>query len=106
MVSITPLLALQFRWKNRVRTIYAITEFLNLTGSIKNRMALHVLHVAYCAGYIRGGETIAEAISGNTGIAFAATRRALGHPVVIYMPHWMSLERAALEAVSSGGAAS
>jgi cysteine synthase A len=96
MVGNTPLLALQFRWKNRVRKIYAKAEFLNLTGSIKDRMALHVLHVAYRAGYIRGGETIAEATSGNTGIAFAAIGRALGHPVVIYMPDWMSPERAAL----------
>jgi cysteine synthase A len=96
MVGNTPLLALQFRWKNREHTIYAKAEFLNLTGSIKDRMALHILHEAYRAGDIRPGGTIAEATSGNTGIAFAAIGRALGHPVVIYMPDWMSPERAAL----------
>jgi cysteine synthase A len=42
------------------------------------------------------GDTIAEATSGNTGIAFAAIGRALGHPVLIFMPDWMSPERAAL----------
>jgi cysteine synthase A len=36
---------------------------------------------------------IAEATSGNTGISFAAIGRALGHPVRIYMPDWMSRER-------------
>ena len=96
MVGNTPLLALHFRWRNRQHTIYAKAEFLNLTGSIKDRMALHVLHTAYRAGEIRPGDTIAEATSGNTGIAFAAIGRALGHPVVIYMPDWMSPERAAL----------
>ena len=40
--------------------------------------------------------TIAEATSGNTGISFAAVGAALGHPVVIYMPDWMSRERIAM----------
>jgi cysteine synthase A len=96
MVGNTPLLALHLRWRNRRYTIYAKAEFLNLTGSIKDRMALHVLHAAYRAGNIRPGDIIAEATSGNTGIALAAIGRALGHPVVIYMPDWMSQERVAL----------
>jgi len=57
---------------------------------------LHVLRAAYREGRIRAVDTIAEATSGNTGIAFAAIGRALGHPVVIYMPDWMSAERVAL----------
>ena len=36
---------------------------------------------------------IVEATSGNTGISFAALGRALGHPVTIFMPDWMSRER-------------
>jgi cysteine synthase A len=96
MVGNTPLLALHLRWRNQRYTIYAKAEFLNLTGSIKDRMALHVLHAAYRAGIIRPGDIIAEATSGNTGIALAAIGRALGHPVVIYMPDWMSQERVAL----------
>jgi cysteine synthase A len=55
-----------------------------------------VLQAAYREGRIRAVDTIAEATSGNTGIAFAAIGRALGHPVVIYMPDWMSAERVAL----------
>ena len=96
MVGNTPLLALRLRLKNQEHTIYAKAEFLNLTGSIKDRMALHVLQAAYREGRIREVDTIAEATSGNTGIAFAAIGRALGHPVVIYMPDWMSAERVAL----------
>jgi cysteine synthase A len=96
MVGNTPLLALRLRLKNQEHTIYAKAEFLNLTGSIKDRMALHVLQAAYREGRIREVDTIAETTSGNTGIAFAAIGRALGHPVVIYMPDWMSAERVAL----------
>ena len=96
MVGNTPLLALRLRLKTQEHTIYAKAEFLNLTGSIKDRMALHVLQAAYREGRIRTVDTIAEATSGNTGIAFAAIGRALGHPVVIYMPDWMSAERVAL----------
>jgi cysteine synthase A len=96
MVGNTPLLALRLRLKTQEHTIYAKAEFLNLTGSIKDRMALHVLQAAYREGRIRPVDTIAEATSGNTGIAFAAIGRALGHPVVIYMPDWMSAERVAL----------
>jgi cysteine synthase A len=66
---------------------------MNLTGSIKDRMALHILREAYREGRLRPGNTIAEATSGNTGIAFAALGRALGHPVTIFMPNWMSRER-------------
>ena len=92
-VGNTPLLALRFSLDGRERTLYAKCEHLNLTGSIKDRMALHILETAYVEGRLRPGDTIAEATSGNTGIAFAGLGRALDHPVVIFMPDWMSRER-------------
>jgi cysteine synthase len=93
LVGNTPLLAIDFEFAGRRRTIYAKSEHLNLTGSIKDRMALHILRRAYAEGQLKPGDTIAEATSGNTGIAFAALGRALGHPVTIFMPNWMSRER-------------
>jgi cysteine synthase A len=92
----TPLLEIHFTFKGTHRTVYSKAEYLNFTGSIKDRMALHVLWQAYATGQINPGDTIAEATSGNTGIAFAALGRALGHPVIIYIPDWMSSERTAL----------
>lgn len=59
-------------------------------------MALHILERAYADGSLRQGDVIAEASSGNTGIAFSAIGSALGHPVVIFMPDFMSDERKAL----------
>lgn len=96
MIGNTPLLAIRFRFRGQERIIYAKAENLNLTGSIKDRMAFHILTRAYQEGHIQPGDTIAEATSGNTGISFAAIGRALGHPVVIFMPDWMSQERVAL----------
>ena len=76
-----------------MRTIYAKSENLNMTGSIKDRMAYHILRRGYERGTLKPGATIIEATSGNTGIAFSAIGRALGHPVTIFMPDWMSQER-------------
>jgi cysteine synthase len=96
VVGNTPLLAITFSYKKTRRTLYAKAEHLNLTGSIKDRMALHILRRAYQEGRLRPESTIVEATSGNTGISFAAIGKALGHRVVIYMPDWMSRERAQL----------
>jgi cysteine synthase A len=90
------MLAVTFSYKERVRTLYAKAEYMNLTGSIKDRMALYLIEDAYRDGSLRPGDTIVEATSGNTGIALAAIGKALGHPVVIYMPDWMSRERVKL----------
>jgi cysteine synthase A len=75
------------------RTLYAKAENLNMTGSIKDRMAFHILEQGYARGILKPGNLIIEATSGNTGIAFAAIGRALGHPVTIFMPSYMSEER-------------
>lgn len=102
LIGNTPLIEIKFRYKGSRRTIYAKSENLNMTGSIKDRMALHILRSAYQTGAIKPGDTIVEATSGNTGISFSAIGRALGHPVIIYMPDWMSRER--VDLISSMGA--
>ena len=53
-----------------------------MTGSIKDRMALHILRRAYERGAIEPGARIIEATSGNTGISFSAIGRAPGTPGV------------------------
>jgi cysteine synthase A len=93
LIGNTPLLAIECRFRGTRRTVYAKAENLNMTGSIKDRMALHILRQGYARGLLTPGALIAEATSGNTGIAFCAVGRALGHPVTIFMPEWMSQER-------------
>jgi cysteine synthase A len=65
-------------------------------------MALFIVEGAYRDGTLHPGDRIAEATSGNTGISFSAVGRALGHPVTIFMPDWMSAERISL--IASFGA--
>ncbi len=96
VIGNTPLLAVDFIFRGRSRTLYAKCEQMNLTGSIKDRMVLEVLRDGYTRGALQPGDTIAEATSGNAGISCAALGRALGHPVTIFMPDWMSSERAQL----------
>ena len=93
LVGNTPLISIHFRYQGSHRIIFAKSEYLNLTGSIKDRMAVRILEKAYAEGKIAPGHTIGEATSGNTGISFAAIGRMLGHPVKIFMPDWMSQER-------------
>lgn len=96
LIGNTPLLAIHFHYHGERRTIFAKAEHLNLSGSIKDRMALHILRTAYRDGAIRKGDIIAEATSGNTGISFAAIGHAFGNPVHVFMPDWMSKERISL----------
>jgi len=98
----TPLLSIEYSYKGKNHRVYAKSENLNMTGSIKDRIAFHVINKAYKLGKLAPGDMIIEATSGNTGISFAAVGRALGHPVTIFMPNWMSKERKDL--ISSLGA--
>jgi len=93
LVGNTPLVQIDFTYKGKPGTVYAKAEYYNLTGSIKDRVAQHVISRAYESGQIKKGDTIVEATSGNTGISFSAVGSALGHPVKIYMPDWMTKER-------------
>ena len=102
LVGNTPMLEILYQYKGRLHTIYAKCEHYNLTGSIKDRMALYILQQAYREGKIQPGSRIVEATSGNTGISFSAIGKALGHPVTIIMPDWLSRER--MDIISSLGA--
>jgi len=97
MVGNTPMMAISYRFRcGAEQTLLVKCEQYNLTGSIKDRMALYILQKAQEQGALKPGDTIVEATSGNTGIAFAAIGRALGHRVKIIMPDWMSMERRAI----------
>ena len=93
LIGNTPLLAINLEYRGSKRTVYAKAEHLNMTGSIKDRIAFHIIRKSYEEGILEPGDPIFEATSGNTGIAFSSVGRALGHPVTIFMPDWMSMER-------------
>ena len=93
LVGNTPLIEVSVDFQGKKFNIFAKYEAWNYSGSIKDRMALQILQSAYSNGNIQPKDTIVEATSGNTGIAFAAMGAFLGHPVEIYMPDWLSDER-------------
>ncbi len=93
LIGNTPLLEIHFRYKGEERRVFSKAESMNMTGSIKDRMAFYILKNAYNRGTLKPGMQIYEATSGNTGISVAAIGRALGHQVNIFMPDWMSMER-------------
>lgn len=96
IIGNTPLLEITFLYKGSLRKVYAKHETFNMTGSIKDRMAYHIIKKSYAEGLLKKGDQIVEATSGNTGIAFSAIGAALGHKVKIFMPDWMSEERKSL----------
>ncbi len=89
----TPLAEIKFTYKNKTQRLFAKLEYFNLTGSVKDRMAFHILSEAIKRGELKPGDRIAEATSGNTGISMCALGAYLKHPVTIFMPDWMSKER-------------
>ena len=94
LIGNTPMTEIKYRYKkNEERTLYFKLEYYNLSGSVKDRMALNVLESAYKNGTITPDHAIAETTSGNTGISFCALGSYLGHELLIYMPDWMSEER-------------
>ena len=96
LIGNTPAIRILARHDGQEVTIYAKAEMYNLSGSIKDRMALAILEDAIRRGALLPGQTIVEATSGNSGISFAAIGSALGHPVTIFMPDWVSAERRAM----------
>lgn len=96
LIGLTPLLRIEYEIDGRSQVVFAKYESENMTGSVKDRMALHIIRSAFTNGSLKPGDTIVEASSGNTGISFAAIGRALGHDVRVYMPNWMSSERVKL----------
>ena len=73
--------------------IWAKLEFLNPGGSIKDRMAIHIINKAEKDGKLKPGGTIVENTSGNTGVGVAMVAAVRGYKAIFTMPDKMSTEK-------------
>lgn len=89
-VGDTPLVQLK---KLSSGNVYAKAEFLNPGGSIKDRVAKHILESAQRIGNLKPGMAIIESTSGNTGIGLTLVGVQMGYRVICVMPENMSEER-------------
>lgn len=89
----TPLLKLEGFAPNPRVEIYAKAEWANPGGSVKDRPALNMILAGERSGALTPGQTILDATSGNTGIAYAMIGAARGYPVKLCLPKNASHER-------------
>lgn len=89
-VGRTPLVRLK---KMSSGNVFAKAEFLNPGGSIKDRVAKHIIESAEKEGKLNPGMIIIEATSGNTGIGLSLVGIQKGYRVICVMPENMSEER-------------
>ena len=75
----TPLIKIEYKYKEKINYIYAKLESYNLTGSIKDRTAYYIITKAMERGTLKKNMPIIEATSNNTGISLAALGRYYHH---------------------------
>ena len=92
LIGNTPLIRLK-KVNATKAEIFAKLEFLNPSGSLKDRMALYMINMAEKKGRLKPDSTIVEATSGNTGIAFSLVGAVKGYRTIMAMPEQMTIER-------------
>ena len=89
----TPLVRLNKMVPEGAAEVWAKAEFLNPGGSVKERMALHIIQKAEREGLLKPGGTIIENSSGNTGVGIAMVAALKGYKVIITISDKMSSEK-------------
>ncbi|MDG2309752.1 MAG: pyridoxal-phosphate dependent enzyme [Planctomycetota bacterium] len=95
-VGNTPLVRLPAGFDPEVKCeVLLKLEFMNPSGSIKDRIALHMVRQAEKSGALKKGGRIVECSSGNTGAGLAMVAAALGYDITVVIPDKMSPEKIA-----------
>ena len=89
----TPLQKLNITFRGQTYEVFGKLEFVNPSGSIKDRIAKYMIEQAEQRGLLNPGSIIVEATSGNTGIALSMVAAAKGYKMLVVMPEHMTGER-------------
>ncbi|MBS0289953.1 MAG: cysteine synthase family protein [Proteobacteria bacterium] len=89
----TPLVKLNRVIDQAFATILVKCEFMNPSGSIKDRMALYIIEQAEKRGDLKPGGIIVENTSGNTGLSLAMIAAVKGYQCIFTLPDKMSIEK-------------
>lgn len=92
LIGNTPLVALTKVTAGVEAQVLAKLEYMNPSGSIKDRMALFMIENAEQRGDLKPGYRIVEASTGNTGIALSFVAAIKGYPITVYMPKAVATE--------------
>jgi cysteine synthase A len=96
LIGDTPMIRLQKITRPGIADIFVKAEYMNPSGSVKDRIAVEMIREAEREGKLKPGYTIIEASTGNTGTALSFVGSYLGYRVAIYMPEGMTPERVRL----------
>ncbi|MBO8158706.1 cysteine synthase A [Thermosyntropha sp.] len=92
-IGLTPLIRLKNIAKDVQPEILGKLEYVNPSGSLKDRVVHAIVEKAEERGELKPGMILLEGTTGNTGIATAMVGAAKGYKVIIVMPEGMSEER-------------
>ena len=93
LIGSTPMLKLNKLTREVEATVMAKAEFLNPSGSVKDRIAVSMIEAAEKSGILKPDSIIVEPTTGNTGIGLAMVAAVKGYKMVVVMPETMSTER-------------
>lgn len=92
-VGLTPMVRLGRLYDDCQPEICVKVEYMNPSGSLKDRIVRHIVLQARAQGILKDDAVLLEGTTGNTGIATCMVGAALGYKVIIVMPEGMSEER-------------
>ena len=93
LIGHTPLVRLKTGFPENGPKAYVKLEFFSPTGSIKDRMVLHMLRKAMAEGKLKPGDTVIDNTSGNTGSALGMAASLLGLRAIVTTPEKTSKEK-------------